>query len=280
MKENDIREVTTLLTEAGWEPMVCDTPVPYFENGVPAGSPNDMGDYDGEYLMLPRQLVGYEPVIMIQVRGESMCGAGIENGDIVTLHVKDTAEDGDVVMAWLDGEVTLKVFYRDEEGEAWLVPQNQMYQPIKMSEFTSVKILGCVMDVKKSVGRVPFRQIQQQMRSVKRADDAQVLTDAVVKRAVQKIVPKMTNSRQWFCVYRVLADKGFLHDRAFYELQECINRLFPNNDFNINVKDLSRMAVGCFDKRLFFWEEQTAPVQGKRFTEYLTLAQEFQRLLE
>ena len=75
MKENNIREVTTLLTESGWEVMVCDTPVPYFENGVPAGSPNDMGDYDGEYLMLPRQLVGYEPVIMIQVRGESICGA-------------------------------------------------------------------------------------------------------------------------------------------------------------------------------------------------------------
>lgn len=280
MSEKEICEVSALLAEAGWEPMVCDTPVPYFENGVPAGPPNDMGDYDGEYLMLPRNLVGYEPMIMLQVHGESMCGAGIENGDVVTLRVGDSAEDGDVVMAWLDGEATLKVFYRDEEGEAWLVPQNQMYQPIRMSEFTSVRILGTVIDVKKPVGRVPFRQIQQQMRSAKRKESVPDLTDAVVRRAVQKIEPRMTSSRQWFCVYRVLADKGYIHERGFYELHECMNRLFPENNFSINAKDLSRMAVGCFDKRLFFWEEQSAPVQGKRFTEYLTLAQDFQRLLE
>ena len=280
MNEQELTEIFRLLEEQGWNPMICDTPVPFFENGVPAGPPNNMGDYGGDYLMLPRQLVGYEPIIMISVRGESMCGAGIETGDVVTLRLGDCAEDGDIVMAWLDGEVTLKVFYRDEDGEAWLVPQNTMYQPIRMSEFTSVWILGVVVDVKKSVGRVPFRQIQQQMRSLKHKEEPQVLTDAVVKKAVQKILPKMTTSRQWFCVYRVLADKGFLHERAFYELNDCMNRLFPNNDFSINVKDLSRMAVGCFDKRLFFWEEQAAPVQGKRFLEYLALAQEFQRLLE
>ena len=149
-----------------------------------------------------------------------------------------------------------------------------------MSEFSTARILGRVVDVKKSVGRVPFRQIQQQMRATKPKDVQQELTDEMVKRAVQRIVPKMSNSRQWFCVYRVLADKGYLHEHAFYELRECVNRLFPNNDYSINVKDISRMAVGSFDKRLFFWEEQTAPVQGKRYMEYLTLAQEFQKMLE
>lgn len=260
--------------------MLCDTAVPYSENGVPAGVPNDMGDYDGAYIMLPRELVGYEPLMMVAVRGESMCGAGIENGDVVTLRVGPCAEDGDIVMAWLDGEVTLKVFYRDEDGEAWLVPQNIMFQPIRMSEFAAVRILGRVVDVKKPVGRVPFRQIQQQMRAVKRKEEPQELTDEVMRRAVQKLLPQMTNNRQWYCVYRVLVDKGYLHEHAFYELRECIDRLFPNNDFTINTKDLSRMAVGSFDKRLFFWEEQTAPVQGKRYTEYLMLAQEFQKLLE
>ena len=280
MTNQEISEVFSLLNEAGWKPMVCDTPVPFYNNGVPAGPPNGTGDYDGDYLMLPRELVGYEPTFMIVVRGESMCGAGIENGDIVSLQATDNAEDGDIVVAWLDGEATLKVFYRDENGEAWLVPQNPQYQPIKMSEFSTARILGRVVDVKKSVGRVPFRQIQQQMRATKPKDVQQELTDEMVKRAVQRIVPKMSNSRQWFCVYRVLADKGYLHEHAFYELRECVNRLFPNNEYSINVKDISRMAVGSFDKRLFFWEEQTAPVQGKRYMEYLTLAQEFQKMLE
>ena len=280
MDEKELKELMALLKDAGWQPMVCDTPVPYSENGVPAGMPNNMGDYDGDYILLPRELVGYEPLMMVAVRGESMCGAGIENGDIVTLRVGACVEDGDIVMAWLDGEVTLKAFYRDEDGEAWLVPQNEKYKAIKMSEFTEVRILGRVVDVKKPVGRVPFRQIQQQLRAVKGKDEPKDLTDEVVQRAVKKLLPHMTNSRQWYCVYRVLVDKGYIHDRAFYELRECMDKLFPGNEFTINVKDLSRLAVGSFDKRLFFWEEQTAPVQGKRYGEYLMLAQLFQGYLE
>ena len=247
---------------------------------MPAGLPNDMGEYDGDFIMLPRKIVGYEPVMMLVVRGESMCGAGIENGDVVTLQLCNDVEDGDIVVAWLDGEVTLKVFYRDEDGEAWLVPQNQLFKPIRISEFTEARILGRVVDVRKAVNRVPFRHIQQQMRAVKVKDEPKVLTDEIVRRAVQKIIPKMANSRQWFCVYRVLADKGFIHNGAYYELRECIDRLIPNNDYNINTKDMSRMGVGSFNKRLLFWEEDTAPVQGKRFAEYLSLAQTFQSYLE
>ena len=280
IEKRETKEVFDRLTQAGWEPMLCDTPVPYNDNGVPAGPPNDLGDYDGDYILLPRELVGYEPTMMIRVKGDSMCGAGIERGDVVTLRVCDTAEDGDVVMAWLDGEATLKVFYRDAAGEAWLVPQNPAYQPIKMSAFATSRIMGRVVDVKKPVARVPYRAIQQQMRSVSRSEEPPTLTDEAVRRAVQKMVPQMTNNRQWFCVYRVLADKGYLHDGAFSELRECMDRLFPENDFTINTKDLSRMAVGSFSKRLFFWEEHSAPVQGKRFAEYLALAQAFQRLLE
>ena len=280
MDEKELKGLVELFEKAGWESMICDTPVPFSENGVPAGLPNDMGEYDGDFIMLPRKIVGYDPVMMLVVRGESMCGAGIENGDVVTLQLCNDVEDGDIVVAWLDGEVTLKVFYRDEDGEAWLVPQNQLFKPIRISEFSEVRVLGRVVDVKKAVNRVPFRQIQQQMRAAKGKEESKVLTDEIVRRAVQKIIPKMTNSRQWFCVYRVLADKGFIHNGAYYELRECIDRLIPNNNFTINTKDLSRMGVGSFDKRLFFWEEDTAPVQGKRFAEYLSLAQTFQSYLE
>ena len=78
---DDLREALRLLKEAGWEAMACDTPVPLFENGVPAGNPLDMGDAAKEYVMLPKELLAYEPIFMILVKGQSMTGAGIEDGD-------------------------------------------------------------------------------------------------------------------------------------------------------------------------------------------------------
>lgn len=280
MTEQEYLDIYRQLEEQGWNPMICDTPVPLYSCGVRAGNPQEPGDYEGENIMVPRELVGYEPTMAIVVRGCSMQGANIEDGDVVTVRVGQEAEDGDIVVALLDGEATLKVFYRDENGEVWLVPQNDTYQPIKVSEFSSARILGRVISVKKNVPRVPFRTIMQQMRSVKRqSENATDLTDDKLKRAIARIARQMTTSRHWFCVYRILADKGYLKEGDFYSLREKVNQLLPDNDFSINPKDLSRMDVGSFSKRLFFWEENDAPVQGKRFYEYKALAQAFQDML-
>lgn len=274
-----MKEALFLLHVAGWEPMVADTPVPYYENGIPAGPPNVMGDDGHEYVMLPKEMVE-GGMIYTKVKGTSMCGAGIENGDMVQILLTEDFEDGDVVVAWLDGEATLKAFFRDEDGEIWLVPQNDMYQPIRVSDFFSVRIVGKVIGVKKAVPRVSFRAIQQQMKSVKRAEKSALeVNDDNVRKAVARIERQMTSSRQWFCIYRVLVDRGCLEDHDFAGLREKMNELFPDNDFSINPKDLARLDVGSFRKHLLFWEEADAPVQGKRYWEYHTLAKAFQDLL-
>lgn len=279
MNEKEVKEVVRLLEEAGWQPMVCDTAVPYFDCGVPAGIPQMVGDYEGDCIMLPKGLTTYEPIVVIKVRGESMCGAGIENGDMVTLQLDSNVEDGDVVVAWLDGEATLKVFYRDEEGEVWLVPQNEKYQPIRLRDFTNVWILGRVIDVKKAVPRVSYRQIQQQMKGVKR-EQGNVPNEDKLKRAVAKVAKQMEgNSRLWFSIYRVLADMKYIEEGDFEGLRNKMDDLFPDNDFSINPKDLSRLNVDVFRRRLFLWDEESAPVQGKRFWDYYNLARKFQELL-
>ena len=280
MYEQEFKEMMRLLDEQGWKPLVCDTPVPMFTNGVPAGPPNTTGDYDGDYIVLPRELVGYEPIFTITVKGKSMEGAGINNGDLVMVKAVDTVEDGQVVVAMLDNEVTLKAYYRDEDGEAWLVPQNDMYQPIKLSEFTSVRILGVVVGVRKQVPRVSYRAIQQRMRSVKPQNEGNMKpNDSRLRKAIAAMARQMTTNRQWFSVYRVLADKGIIPEHDFYALRDKVNELLPDNDYNINPKDLSKLDCDSFSKRLFFWEENDAPVQGKRFYEYMNLARAFQDML-
>lgn len=65
----------------------------------------------------------------LRVRGDSMIGAGILEGDLVVVHRQPTAEHGQIVVAMLEDEATVKRLYR-QNGQVWLLPENERYQPI------------------------------------------------------------------------------------------------------------------------------------------------------
>lgn len=280
MTEEELKEEVRLLQEAGWDAMIPDTPVPFYACDVPAGYPNDLGDLEQEWVMLPKKLLSEEGCIFVSVRGKSMCGAGIEDGDVVKLKLGQDAEEGDAVVIYLDGEPTLKGYHRDEFGQVWLVPHNDNFKPIKVSDFTTSRIVGKVVGITKGPPRLSYRDIQQQMKKVKTEEKSEGgLSDEKVRRAVIKIAKQMTSSRQWFCVYRVLADKEYIAEEDFYGLRDKVEELIPDNDYSINPRDLQRLNVDSFRKRLFFWDEHNAPVKGKRFYEYLAIANTFKDML-
>ena len=72
---------------------------------------------------------GEEDCFALRVRGESMIGAGIFDGDLVVIRPQNVASNGDIVLALLDDEATIKRFYRNE-GEVWLLPDNDAFSPI------------------------------------------------------------------------------------------------------------------------------------------------------
>lgn len=76
----------------------------------------DTGGKDGEYFAL-------------RVRGESMLNAGILPGDLVVVHQQREAHNGEIVVALLEDEATVKRLNR-KNGEVWLMPENPDYQPI------------------------------------------------------------------------------------------------------------------------------------------------------
>lgn len=76
----------------------------------------DTGGREGEYFAL-------------RVRGESMLNAGILPGDLVVVHRQPTAHNGEIVVALLGDEATVKRLSR-RNGEVWLLPENEHYQPI------------------------------------------------------------------------------------------------------------------------------------------------------
>ena len=65
----------------------------------------------------------------LRVRGESMLGAGILPGDLVVVHQQQRASAGDIVVAMINGEATVKTLRR-RDGHVWLMPENPEYEPI------------------------------------------------------------------------------------------------------------------------------------------------------
>ena len=76
----------------------------------------------------------------LRVRGESMIGAGILDGDRVIVRPQQTAEDGQIVVARIGDEATVKRLSR-KNGEIWLLPENPAFAPIDGSE---AEIIGIV----------------------------------------------------------------------------------------------------------------------------------------
>ena len=96
---------------------------------------------------LPQELVGDGTLFMLEVSGDSMIDAAICNGDYVVIRQQPTADNGEIVAAMIDGEATVKTFQR-KNGQVWLLPHNDAYEPI---DGTHATILGKVTAVLRRV---------------------------------------------------------------------------------------------------------------------------------
>ncbi|WP_087009005.1 transcriptional repressor LexA [Gulosibacter sp. 10] len=114
---------------------------------IAAGAPITADQQVEQVVPLPRQLVGLGELFMLEVSGDSMVDAAICDGDWVVVRQQQTAQNGEIVAAMLDGEATVKVF-RQRDGHTWLLPRNTAYEPILGDE---AEILGRVVAVLRAV---------------------------------------------------------------------------------------------------------------------------------
>ncbi len=95
---------------------------------VAAGSPILAQECIDDYISFDTQGRDGE-FFALRVRGESMLNAGILPGDLVVVHRQPTAQNGEIVVALLEDEATVKRLFR-RGGEVWLLPENENYSPI------------------------------------------------------------------------------------------------------------------------------------------------------
>jgi repressor LexA len=114
---------------------------------VPAGAPMLAEENVEDYLDVPAVIGGETADYILKVKGDSMKDAGILDGDFVVVQESDEADNGEIVVALIEDEATVKRFFREKE-RVRLQPANRSYKPIRAKE---VQLLGKVVGVFRKV---------------------------------------------------------------------------------------------------------------------------------
>lgn len=119
---------------------------------VAAGQPV-LAEESNEGTVEPGEMFGdRNGLFALRVRGNSMTGAGIMAGDYVIVRQQETASSGEIVVALLENEATVK-YYRPGRGRVELVAANPAYQPIVADAQSGFRILGVVRGVIRTLSR-------------------------------------------------------------------------------------------------------------------------------
>ncbi|EEG78553.1 transcriptional repressor LexA [Dethiobacter alkaliphilus] len=109
---------------------------------VTAGEPILAEQNIEEYFPLPKMMVHQDNVFLLRVRGDSMINAGIMDGDLVIVRQQSTASNGEIIVAMLEGEATVKRFYK-EKDHIRLQPENDLYEPLRSPHISIIgKVIG------------------------------------------------------------------------------------------------------------------------------------------
>ena len=121
------------------------------EQGVSAGFPSPADDFKEVRISLDRELVkNTESTFYARVSGDSMIGAGLDDGDLLVIDRSLNPENGKIAVCFIDGEFTVKRI-KKERNKLYLIPENEKYEPIELKEESQLIIWGVVEFVIKKV---------------------------------------------------------------------------------------------------------------------------------
>jgi len=121
------------------------------EEGISAGFPSPADDFKENRISLDRELIkNLEATFYARVDGDSMIGAGLEDGDLLVIDRSLEPENGKIAICLIDGDFTVKRI-KKEKGKFYLIPENQKYKRIEIKEENELIIWGIVEYVIKKV---------------------------------------------------------------------------------------------------------------------------------
>ncbi|WP_338375859.1 translesion error-prone DNA polymerase V autoproteolytic subunit [uncultured Flavobacterium sp.] len=118
--------------------------LPYISSGIKAGFPSPAADFDESKISLDNVLVkNKEATFYAKASGNSMTGAGIDDGDILVIDRSLEPQNNKIAICFIDGEFTVKRI-KIEGDNVFLMPENKNYKPIQIAEENELIIWGIV----------------------------------------------------------------------------------------------------------------------------------------
>tara|TARA_B110000238_G_scaffold113233_1_gene122885 strand:- start:796 stop:1242 length:447 start_codon:yes stop_codon:yes gene_type:complete len=125
--------------------------MPLAQNGVSAGFPSPADDFKELRISIDQEVVkNAEATFYARVAGESMQGAGLDDGDLLVIDRSKDPQDNNIAVCFIDGEFTVKRL-KIEADCMYLMPENSKYKPIRVTEENELIIWGVVTFVVKKV---------------------------------------------------------------------------------------------------------------------------------
>lgn len=284
MEQKELEETMRMLEDAGWQPQLCDTPIPLFES-VHAGNPTDPGQIPPDMVLVPRAFIERNPESMVRVQGNSMIDRDIEDGDSVRMVYGRMPHDGDIVVVAIGTECTVKSYYEDDDGVAWLVPQNKAekdkYKVIRLDDCEErVYLCGVVIEVCKALPRVPSRAMRSLVDEAKaKYEDTPRISEYRVECVIKILGAEITIARRWYGVCRGMMDEKVVGEKQYDVFCKKVKSRLPYHLHLPKESEMQAMAVGSFAKPVYKWDERNSPVKGKRFEAYKAIAEKTISLL-
>jgi len=114
------------------------------EQGISAGFPSPADDFKEIRISLDKELVkNKEATFYARVSGDSMLGAGIDDGDLLVIDKSLSPENGKIAVCFIDGDFTVKRIVK-EKGKLYLKAENKKYKSIELSEESELIVWGIV----------------------------------------------------------------------------------------------------------------------------------------
>lgn len=125
--------------------------MPYISSGIKAGFPSPAADFDGSRISIDQIVVkNAMATFYAKANGNSMTGAGIDDGDILVIDKSIEPQDGKIAVCFIDGEFTVKRI-KVQENSLLLLPENSLFEPIEVTQENDFIIWGIVTYVVKKL---------------------------------------------------------------------------------------------------------------------------------
>jgi translation elongation factor P/translation initiation factor 5A len=178
-----------------------------------------------------------------------------------------------------------------KEGEDYIFMNNETFEQVPIAhdlitgvdflkEGMNVRIMGKVVSIKRETARASFRDCMRILKDAREEQrEEKVITREKVVDAIRKVAGEIAVGRMWYAAYRVFVDKKVVRENDYEGFLSLVEEAVPEHPNIPKAVELSRMCIDSFRKPLALWESENAPVQGKRFKDYLRIGRLTQEAL-